>query len=72
MGMLRQNHGETGNQKGTGAKDNTEEVKWKREILQHISTCLFVAYMIIPKFPTLSYLLIKILICAFLNLKTVS
>lgn len=72
MGMLRQNHGETGNQKGTGANDNTEEVKWKREILQHISTCLFVAYMIIPKFPTLPYLLIKILICAFLNLKTVS
>lgn len=42
MGMLRQSHAETENQKRIGAKDDGEEVKWKREILQHISTCLFV------------------------------
>lgn len=41
MGMLRQSHGETEYQKGIRAKTMREEVKWKKEVFQHISACLF-------------------------------
>lgn len=63
--MQRQSLGETENQKGIRVKDNKEEVSWKREILQHFSMCVFVAYIIISKFPNLPYLIRKMLIYSF-------
>ena len=69
MGMRRQSHGDTEEQKGTGVKDNREDVKWERDF----TTCfyLFVAYMIFFQFPNLPYLLIKIRTSFFISKKCI-